>query len=163
MESVEKYKKSFGYFHCQKTQEVEKELILENDVEKFYITEDGYLDSYQILDKSKFSGNVIIPDGVKEIGSNTFIKNTKIKSVVIPNGVEKIWGWAFALCPKLTSVTIPSTVKSIGFYAFNKCNNLKDIIIPDNIKYIGQNAFQYCENLSNESLLSIKKGNDRQK
>ena len=62
--------------------------------------------------------NVIIPNSVTAIESNTFIDCHNLTSVTIPNSVATIGDDAFSGCSKLTSVSIPNSVTSIGDDAF---------------------------------------------
>ncbi|MBU5424891.1 leucine-rich repeat protein [Tissierella pigra] len=63
---------------------------------------------------SDFPENVVIPDGVTEIGDHAFFDHDKIKSVFIPDSVVKIDDNAFWGCSGLDSITIPGSVKVIG-------------------------------------------------
>lgn len=56
------------------------------------------------IDNKEITGELIIPDGVAEIGKN-----------------------AFACRSSLTSITIPNSVTSIGYYAFYNCSAIKTI------------------------------------
>ena len=73
-----------------------------------------------------YAQNVVIEEGVEEIGEEAFYYNDQLKSVTIPRSVKKIDSNAFAECPSLKSVTIskncnvasnafPSTVQ-INYY-----------------------------------------------
>lgn len=73
--------------------------------------------------------------------------NIKLKDIVIPNGIEEIGREAFADCRKLESVIIPETCLFIREGAFSGCEQLKDIVIPKNVTYIGENAFFSCAKL----------------
>ncbi len=68
--------------------------------------------------------------------------------VVIPDGVKKIGSSAFERCKNLKSITIPDSVTSIGESAFAECTNLKSIIIPDSVTSIGEDAFENCDNIT---------------
>ena len=50
---------------------------------------------------------LVLPEGLKVIGTAAFRGCKKLTSVTIPNSVETIGNRAFADCPELTSVTIP--------------------------------------------------------
>ena len=73
-----------------------------------------------------YTQNVVIEEGVEEIGEEAFYYNDQLKSITIPRSVKKIDSNAFAECPSLKSVTIskncnvasnafPSTVQ-INYY-----------------------------------------------
>ena len=61
--------------------------------------------------------------------------------VVIPEGVTEIGSWAFSGCSSLTSVTIPKGVTIIGDCAFSNCSGLTSVTIPDSVVNIGERAF----------------------
>ena len=71
--------------------------------------------------------DLIIPDSVTNIGSNTFAGCTGLTSVTIPDSVTSIENSAFYGCTGLTSVTIPDSVTSISSSAFD--NRSKDLVI----------------------------------
>lgn len=91
-----------------------------------HIIRDGILLKYTGL-----GGDVVIPDGVTEIGEKVFKENNTLKSVSFPESLQIIGSEAFANCNGLTSVTIQSSVKEIRFCAFDWCKNLKDVYIRD--------------------------------
>lgn len=116
-----------------------------------FVVENGVLTSYKGESK-----NVVIPDGVTEIGNGVFCFHrwlqkgidrfeisSVLESVVIPEGVTKIGKEAFQECNYLVSVSLPSTLKVIDDNAFNECHELTDegINIPENIERIGIKAF----------------------
>lgn len=96
-----------------------------------------------------------IVDGVLYIGTNTteiadnaYIYNTTITNVVIPDGVTQIGMYAFANCASLQSVTIPNTVTSILGYAFKASSNLTTVRIGSGVTFIGMDAFADCTSLT---------------
>lgn len=109
-----------------------------------FVIENGVLIKY-----TGPGGDVVIPDGVTEIGRNVFNQmdlTCVVTSVVIPDGVTSIGALAFNQTP-LTSITIPDSVTSIGNMAFNM-SSLTGISIPDSVETIGDRAFAYCTALS---------------
>ncbi len=102
-----------------------------------------------------YAGNdehVIIPNGVKSIGSRAFVVNMflgcqSLKSVTIPDGVTKIGESAFSYCSNLTSVTIPNSLTGIGKWAFMGCKSLTNLTIPMSVTSIGSATFQGCSSL----------------
>ena len=89
-------------------------------------------------DKDKLPANLVIPEGITEIGLSVFRDCTSLESVTIPAGVTKIGFSAFGNCTSLKSVTIPASVKTIGDFAFLGCKNIKTV------QYRGTLA-QWCQ------------------
>lgn len=75
--------------------------------------------------------DLVIPEGISRINSQTFINCTSITSVVIPDSVTIIGALAFSNCSNLTSVTIGKNVTSIGDSAFGSCTALTGVYIKD--------------------------------
>ena len=92
--------------------------------------------------------NLVIPDGVTEIGYNAFEDCKSLASVTIPASVTEIGEDAFSRCTNLTSVKIPDSVTSIGQSAFYGCMSLASVEIPDGVTEIGKRAFSRCTNLT---------------
>ena len=80
--------------------------------------ENGVLIKYRGHNK-----NVVIPDGVTEIGRGAF-RACRIESVFIPEGVVSIRDLAFTNTG-VERVPLPSTLKSIRKGAFLRCGELK--------------------------------------
>ena len=78
------------------------------------------------IDFYKDSGvtNVVIGDGITDIGKSAFGVFRTLKTITIPDSVTSIRSNAFFYCTSLTSITIPDSVTSIGGYAFYGCNSL---------------------------------------
>lgn len=70
---------------------------------------------------SKKTGNLSIPDTVREIEDYAFEGCSKLNSVQLPNSVIEIGVSSFENCTNLTSVVIPKSVTSIGNKAFAGC------------------------------------------
>ena len=98
----------------------------------------------------KYLGNsedVVIPEGVTEIGNEAFRSCFYLESIEIPNGVTTIGNEAFTLCDSLRFIHIPNSVTSIGDGAFSWCESLQSVKIPDSVTSIGENAFWECKSL----------------
>lgn len=71
-----------------------------------------------------------------------------IKEIVVRDGVTNIGEVAFGDCSNLMKVTIPGSVTGIAHGAFANCSNLVTVMIPDSVTDIGTCTFQDCEKLS---------------
>ena len=111
-----------------------------------FVIVNGVLKKYK-----KYTGkdaDVVIPDGVMEIGDRAFYGCSGLTSITIPDSVTEI-GWsAFYGCSGLTSITIPDSVTKIGGSAFYGCSGLTSVTIPDGVKEIGWGAFCGCSSLT---------------
>lgn len=96
----------------------------------------------------KSLASVSIPASVTEIGPEAFLGCESLKSVSIPRSVTKIGSVAFYGCKSLESVTLPKSLAEIGPEAFDGCESLKSVSIPRSVTKIGESAFNNCDNLT---------------
>ncbi len=113
--------------------------------------------------------DLIIPDGVTEIGSYTFSCFYSTRSLYLPDDVLRAGVGAFRGCNlqevrlsenlveipqemlaanEMLSVVIPASVTRIGADAFQNCTHLESIEIPEAVNYIGAGAFKNCYDLT---------------
>ena len=92
--------------------------------------------------------NIIIENGVKNIGQYAFLSCSNLVSITIPNSVTGIGESAFSRCSSLTSITIPNSVTVIGKSAFSDCSSLTSITSPNSVTGIGESAFSGCSSLT---------------
>jgi hypothetical protein len=123
---------------------------------------------------------VIIEDGVENIGTNAFENCSNLESVTIGNGVKSIEMHAFSNCAGLATVefaegskletigmrafsvaglaniNIPASVTSIGDSGFSLCSKLATVVFAEGsmLKTIGEDAFFYCGQLSSINIPS---------
>ena len=103
--------------------------------------------SVKTIGESAFTGNefysIEFPEGLVEIGVNSFCDCDGLKRVIIPNSVTTIAREAFDVCEELEVVSIGNGVTSIGDDAFNGCGKLSSVvcsaIVPPSL---GSNAFK---------------------
>lgn len=123
------------------------DFIIENGVLKKYVGSGGDVvipEGVTEIGSMAFAGssikNVEIPDGVVYIGRNAFYQSG-IESVKIPQSVTMLDAEAFCNCGNLKNVLLPECVEQISRSAFEGCSALKSIVIPDGVTKIGPSAF----------------------
>ncbi|MGN0462938.1 MAG: leucine-rich repeat domain-containing protein [Ruminococcus sp.] len=94
-----------------------------------------------------------IPETVKKINTNAFMKNKTLKKIILPKALTKIEDNAFASCKKLKEITIPKKVQTIQWCAFASCRKLSKINFEsDNKVHIEFCTFMNCENLKSVTM-----------
>lgn len=91
---------------------------------------------------------VVLHDGVKELGNASFYESKDLQFVNLPEGIESIPYEAFARCHSLNGITLPQTVEKIGYAAFFECAALQEINIPAAVKESAIGAFAGCDSLN---------------
>jgi hypothetical protein len=89
-----------------------------------------------------------VPASVTIIKDSAFYFCENLKNVILHDGLLEIGSQAFWFCSGLTSITIPDSVTNIGSQAFWFCSGLTSITIPDSVTNIGSEAFYGCTNLT---------------
>lgn len=101
----------------------------------------------------KYEGSyeeVVIPEGVREIGVSAFDRIESIKKIILPESVKVIQKWAFFGCKNLEEIILPQGLLSIGVRAFC-CTAIKKIVIPGGVE-IAEEAFGRCDLLQDVSI-----------
>lgn len=88
--------------------------------------------------------DVVIENGITNIGVYSFILMSSIKNVSFPNSLTEIGTAAFHSCD-LKSITLNEGLTTIDAGAFNSNSNLIEVIFPTTLTSIGMQAFQYCD------------------
>ncbi|WP_407385897.1 leucine-rich repeat protein [Ruminococcus sp.] len=83
---------------------------------------------------------VMIENGVKNVGRYAFANSDKLTSITLPNSVNIIGEGAFSGCVALASVTMSGSVTDIGERAFYDCPSLTSVTIPDSVTNIDTKA-----------------------
>ena len=114
--------------------------------------------SVTAIDHSAFHDNlalteIVIPEGIVEIGSAAFVYCENLKKVVLPGSVTRIYEQAFAGCKSLENINIEDTaLKYLEYYLFEGCSSLKKIAIPASVERINSGAFYLCPNLTDVTI-----------
>lgn len=92
---------------------------------------------------SGIKGSVILPNSIKEIGSNAFWR-TKITSIDFSNTtIETIQGWTFGDCKIAGDIVFPRTLSCIDNYAFDAaCASSLKLKHNDMVQLLGFEAFK---------------------
>lgn len=90
---------------------------------------------------------VIIEEGIKEIGTGAFAECEKLKKVSFPKSLEKVSDYAFFNCPDLKDIKIDSKKLTIGDFSFAQCDSLQHAILPEKVDIVGKGAFYDCDDL----------------
>lgn len=79
---------------------------------------------------------------VIEIDGSGFHQCTTLEEIILPEGLEEIGHSTFYGCTGLTAVVLPKTLRCLDYGAFNGCTNLETIVMPAALEwpYIGQYA-----------------------
>ena len=99
---------------------------------------------------------VILSEGLEELPNMIFYEATSLKSITIPGSVSVIGAGAFQKSG-LESIHIPGSVKTIERYAFDKCKTLHTVYMEEGVESLGEGAFLNCPNLVNIHLPSTLK------
>ena len=83
---------------------------------------------------SSLSGELVIPDSIKQVYQYTFAGCSGLTSVKVGSGVTSISGYVFSDCPNIESIEFFSPNKfSVGGYGFITSNKLDSIIFHSTI------------------------------
>ena len=99
--------------------------------------------------------SIKIPSTVVEIGDLAFGNCTEMKEIVLNDGLKRIENSAFAGCSLLHCITIPSTVIEIEALAFEGCTNLREVVIVNEEVQIGYKSFWGCSSLARFKFLGL--------
>lgn len=100
------------------------------------------------IDRWRDLKEVVIEEGVTEIGVDAFSVCTSLETVTLPESLQKIGEKAFSYCTSLKTINIPDSVNVIGPKAFYFCKSLTSIDIPEGVTEISYATFCYAENLT---------------
>ena len=90
---------------------------------------------------------VVIPEGMKIIGSSAFADCASLKETVFSSTLEVISNEAFKNCISLEKLQFNGDVNRVGAAAFENCKKLKNFTMSEKIA-ISSGVFAGCESLS---------------
>lgn len=84
---------------------------------------------------------------------NYFFQNLSgVENIILPDGITEIGDYAFKGCAALKNISLPDRVAKIGSEAFNGCAALAALEVPAGVSEIGEGAFIGCDTLESLSL-----------
>ena len=98
---------------------------------------------------------------LKRIDMNAFNK-TGLSEVILPDGVEELGNFAFQKMDSLTKIYVPGTITTMGEFSFGNNPNLTDVVLGEGLQKIGASMFENCTSLKSinlpSTLLTIELG-----
>ena len=105
--------------------------------------------------------NINLPNSLKRIDTNAFNK-TGLSEVILPDGVEELGNFAFQKMDSLTKIYVPGTITTMGQFSFGNNPNLTDVVLGEGLQKIGASMFENCTSLKSinlpSTLLTIELG-----
>ena len=77
---------------------------------------------------------------------NCFANSSDLEEVILPEGLKNLGVSTFKGCSSLKEITLPSTLLSIGSYDFEG-TALTELTIPASVNYVGKNIFAFWDSL----------------
>ena len=106
--------------------------------------------AYAFYNKNSLTGDLVIPNSVKEIGRSAFNGCTGFNgTLTLSNKLETIGSYAFYGCSGFTgSLILPNSLTTIGELAFQECEGFTELTLPNALSVIPNQAFYGCKSLS---------------
>ncbi len=90
---------------------------------------------------------IVIPEGVREIGTSAFTGCYSLKNVTLPASLEIIADNAFNVyvdgidTPAAIDLSACENLREIGSYAFYGCRGIETVVVPNSVQKVGEYAF----------------------
>ncbi len=91
--------------------------------------------------------NVVIPEGITEIGEDAFAQDKNLQSIQLCDALLKINSYAFGACYNLETIEFGDSLQEIGETAFWNCKKLKNVKFPRSLVKVGKESFEKCTQL----------------
>ena len=105
------------------------------------------ISAYSFSDCSQLSGDLTIPENIKQIEKNAFEACNNIENITVNGEITAFASKTFYDCNSVEQIVLPNTTQKIGDSAFESCDALKSITLGSQIKIIEQSAFESCPEL----------------
>ena len=100
-----------------------------------------------VFEETPYNEKIPFTLAIDNSGVLTGFLGTCPADVVIPEGVVEIGEDVFYRCYSMLNVTFPSTLTNIKANAFRECSSLEELNLSANLQRIGNYAFAYCRGL----------------
>ena len=107
-----------------------------------FVIENGVLKKYVGTD-----ADVVVPEGVTEIGENAFAKRSFVRSIRIPSSVKKVNSYAFNTGSAIEELIFSGGFCSFERFSFYGCQDLKTLVLPERPVFPLGNPLLYCDHL----------------
>ena len=119
--------------------------------------QDGFqIENGVLLSYTGDAHSIVIPQGVRVIGSGVFKGKAWITDVTLPEGLLEIGDNAFKGCRLLADIRFPEGLTAIGDFAFHRCHALTAALLPDSVTSLGTGVFLYCDSLQTVRANSVR-------
>lgn len=87
--------------------------------------------------------NIILGEGIEEIGANAFAYSTNLQEVTLPKSLRRLGECCFGECYNMhtSPLIIPEGIEEIPRQCFTSCAALSEVVLPSTIKIIGSSSF----------------------
>lgn len=115
------------------------------------ITYDYYFSDCTNLKKA----TILFPLSSGGMGDYVFRNCSNLETIILPDGLKIIGSSAFSGCTNLPIIDIPNSVTTIDYYAFDKCSSLCNLNIPDGASFSVKNYAFQSSGITNDGVNNI--------
>ena len=110
-----------------------------------------YNDSIFAYLPKDYSGEYVLPEGIRSIEPAAFAYCRNLTSIVMPNSLKYIRRSPFSYSG-ITNISLPEGLLLIDMYAFEDCSELEEVTIPSTVNKIDYSIFANCNSLMRVSV-----------
>jgi len=86
---------------------------------------------------SKFTGSLIVPEGVTEVTGDSPFSLTDFTSLSLPSTLKHVGDHSFSGLENITELVLPEGLETVGEYAFSRCGATNVLKIPESMTIVG--------------------------
>ena len=107
---------------------------------------------WAVFNVQAFATKFILSENIKEIDEHAFAWCKALEEIEFPDSVLNLGLGTVMSCQKLKTVKLPKYLENIPAYFASGCTALEKIEIPEHVTSIDEMAFNECVNLKNLKL-----------